>query len=138
MMWPEVIPEGSVCSDIAAGFDLFSTFAAIAGAEIPTDRPIDGRDLYPLMTNNNDGPPIHRDFSGYEARGLQMSYREGPWKLTIPTHAVYGANTLDEYQLFMLEEDPGETKDVSAEYPFVLEQMIEKAKEKDKSVRGRR
>lgn len=138
MMWPGVIPEGSICSDIAAGFDLFSTFAAIAGAEIPTDRPIDGRDLYPLMTNNNDGPPIHRDFSGYEARGLQMSYREGPWKLTIPTQAVYGVGALDEYQLFMLEDDPGETKDVSAEYPFVVEQMIEKAKEKDKSVGSRR
>lgn len=135
MKWPGVIPEGSICSDIAAGFDLFTTFAAIAGAEIPTDRPIDGRDLYPLMTNNYDGPPIHRDFSGYEARGLQMSYREGPWKLTIPTKAVYGVRALDHYELFMLEEDPCELQDVSEQYPFVKEQMVEKAKSLDKSIK---
>ena len=87
------------------------------------------------MTNNADGPPIHRDFSGYEARGLQMSYREGPWKISIPTEAVYGADALDHYQLFMLEEDPGEQKDVSAKYPFILEQMIDKAKGFDKDVK---
>ena len=135
MLWPGVIPAGSSNSDITAGFDLFTTFAALAGAEIPTDRAIDGRDLTPLMTNNSDSPPPHRDFSGYEARGLHMSYREGPWKLTIPTKAVYGAGALDHYQLFKLDEDIGEQKDVSAEYPFIMEQMIEKAKGFDKSVK---
>lgn len=135
MMWPGVIPEGSICSNITAGFDLFTTFAAIAGAEIPTDRVIDGRDLYPLMTNNADGPPPHRDFSGYEARGLQMSYREGPWVLTIPTKAVYGVGALDHYELFNLADDPGESNDVSEEYPFIKDQMIDKAKEFDKKVR---
>lgn len=134
MLWPGVIPAGSICSDITAGFDLFTTFATLAGAEIPTDRIIDGRDLYPLMTNNYDGPPIHQDFSGYEARGLQMSYREGPWKLTIPTKAVYGVGALDHYQLFLLEEDLGEQKDVSEKYPFVRDQMIDKAKEFNKGI----
>ncbi|MCK5765830.1 MAG: hypothetical protein KAH26_07595, partial [Bacteroidales bacterium] len=71
----------------------------------------------------------------YEARGLHMSYREGPWKLTIPTKAVYGAGALDHYQLFKLDEDMGEQKDVSADYPFIMEQMIEKAKGFDKSVK---
>ena len=135
MMWPGVIPEGSICSNITAGFDLFTTFAAIAGAEIPTDRVIDGRDLYPLMTNNADGPPPHRDFAGYEARGLQMSYREGPWVLTIPTKAVYGVGALDHYELFNLAEDPGEKNDVSEEYPFIRDQMIDKAKEFDKEIK---
>jgi len=135
MLWPGIIPAGSICSDITAGFDLFSTFAAIAGAQIPDDRVIDGRNLYGLMTNNYDGPPPHQDFAGYEARGLQMSYREGPWKLTIPTKAVYGATALDHYELFLLEEDLGEQNDVSKEYPFILEQMTEKAKGFDKSIK---
>ena len=135
MRWPGVIPAGSICSDITAGFDLFTTFAAIAGAAIPSDRPIDGRDLMPLMTNNADGPPPHMDFSGYEARGLQMSYREGPWKLTIPTKAVYGVGALDHYELFNLNDDIGEKNDVSARYPFIFEQMIEKAKGFDKDIK---
>ena len=135
MMWPGTIPEGYICSDITAGFDLFTTFAALAGADIPDDRVIDGRDLFPLMTNNADGPPPHQDFAGYEARGLHMSHREGPWKLTIPTKAVYGVGALEHYELFNLAEDPGETNDVSDDYPFIKEQMIEKAKSFDKSVK---
>jgi arylsulfatase A-like enzyme len=135
MLWPGTIPEGYICSDITAGFDLFTTFAALAGAEIPDDRVIDGRDLYPLMTNNADGPPPHQDFSGYEAKGLQMSYREGSWKLTIPTQAVYGVGALDHYELFNLENDPGELQDVSNDYPFIKEQMIEKAKAFDKDIK---
>ena len=135
MKWPGVIPEGSICSDITAGFDLFTTFAAIAGAEIPTDRPIDGRDLYPLMTNNADGPPPHRDIAGYEARGLHMSYREGVWKLAIPTKAVYGVGALDNYELYQLDDDPGEQNNVAKQYPFIMEQMIEKAKEFDKEIK---
>jgi len=134
MVWPGVIPAGTICSDITAGFDLFTTFAAIAGADIPNDRIIDGRDLYPLMTNNADGPPPHRDIAGYEGHGLQMSYREGPWKLTIPTKAVYGVGALDHYELFNLNDDPGEKNDVSKEYPFVLDQMKDKAKELDKRI----
>jgi arylsulfatase A-like enzyme len=136
MLWPGTIPEGYVCSDIAAGFDLFTTFAALAGADIPGDRVIDGRDLFPLMTNNADGPPPHQDFSGYEARGLQMSYREGIWKLTIPTKAVYGVGALDHYELYNLDNDPGEQQDVSNDFPFIKEQMIEKAKVFDKSIRN--
>lgn len=135
MKWPGVIPAESTCQEIAAGFDLFTTFAAIAGVEIPTDRPIDGRNIYSLMTKSID-EPVHTDFAGYEAKGLHMSYREGPWKLTIPTRAVYGVGALDHYELFKLDEDPGETRDVSKEYPFIFDQMIEKAKELDKSVGG--
>jgi arylsulfatase A-like enzyme len=130
-----VISEGGICDNITAGFDLFSTFASVAGAKIPDDRPIDGRDLFPLMTKNLDGPPPHTDFAGYEARGLHMSYREGIWKLTIPSRAVYSVGALDHYELFRLDIDPGELNDVSAQYPHIKEQMIEKAKAFDKEVK---
>jgi hypothetical protein len=37
----------------------------------------------------------------------------------------------------MLEDDPAQQKDVSADYPFLMEQMIEKAKGFDKEVHGK-
>lgn len=135
MKWPGLIPAGSSCSDITAGFDLFTTFARLAGAPVPADRVIDGRDLYPLMTNNADGPPPHLDFSGYEARGLHMSYREGPWKICLPTRAVYGIGELQDYELYLLPEDPGEQHNVARQYPFILEEMIRKAEEHDRKLK---
>lgn len=134
MLWPGVIEAGSNCDEITAGFDLFSTFALLAGAEIPSDRVIDGVDLYPLMIQE-EGYQAHQEFSGYEARGLHMSYRDGIWKITIPSKATYGVAPLDHYELFNLNTDPGEQNDVSAEFPFRLEQMMDKAKAFDKRVK---
>jgi len=134
MLWPGTIPPGSTCNEITAGFDFFTTFALLAGAEIPSDRPIDGRDLYPIMVQEEGYKP-HTAFSGYEAKGLHMSYREGQWKLTLPSKATYGIGQLDHYELYKLDTDPGEQQDVSAEYPFILEQMIDKAKAFDKKIK---
>lgn len=42
--WPEKIPAGRVSNEIVHEVDTFATLAQIAGAKIPTDRPIDGVD----------------------------------------------------------------------------------------------
>jgi hypothetical protein len=42
--WPSNIPEGRLSNEIVHEVDTFTTLAKIAGAEIPTDRPIDGVD----------------------------------------------------------------------------------------------
>jgi arylsulfatase len=42
--WPGKIPSGRVSNEIVHEVDTFTTFAKIAGAEVPTDRAIDGVD----------------------------------------------------------------------------------------------
>src|SRR4051794_1912261 len=42
--WPNRIPGGRVSNEIVHEVDTFTTFAAIAGAKVPTDRAIDGVD----------------------------------------------------------------------------------------------
>ena len=42
--WPNRVPAGRVSNDIVHSVDTFTTFARIAGAEVPQDRPIDGVD----------------------------------------------------------------------------------------------
>ena len=43
--WPGRIPAGRRTAEHASAIDLLPTLAAIARAELPTDRPIDGLDL---------------------------------------------------------------------------------------------
>jgi arylsulfatase A len=50
MRWPGRIPAGTACRELAATMDLLPTFANLAGAELPSDRIIDGRDIWPLMS----------------------------------------------------------------------------------------
>ena len=43
--WPGRVPPGRRRDALVAGFDLYTTFAALAGAAIPTDRIVDGMDV---------------------------------------------------------------------------------------------
>ena len=61
--WPRRISAGRVSNEIVHGVDLFPTFASIAGAAIPGDRPIDGVDQSRFLlgaseTSAREGFPI--------------------------------------------------------------------------------
>jgi arylsulfatase A-like enzyme len=116
--WQGHVAPGKVCDEVAAGFDLFTTFAAVAGAEVPTDRIIDGQDLTPLLTGATKESP-HDRF--YYYRGFDLyGVRQGVWKLVLP-----GKPPPDEEKtlLFDVQNDPGETKDLSAEHPEIVERL---------------
>ena len=49
MRWPGRIPADTVCDEPVMTIDLLPTIARLAGAEVPSDRMIDGRDIWPLM-----------------------------------------------------------------------------------------
>ncbi len=50
IMWaPGRIPPGTTCDEIATTMDILPTFARLAGAEVPSDRVIDGHDISDLM-----------------------------------------------------------------------------------------
>lgn len=61
--WPGKVPAGRVGNEIVHGADMFPTFAALAGAKIPDDPPIDGGDqsdffLGKAEQSNREGFPI--------------------------------------------------------------------------------
>jgi arylsulfatase len=52
--WPGHISAGSQTNEIVAIHDIYPTLAALAGAELPDDRPIDGLDQSPLLLGTGD------------------------------------------------------------------------------------
>jgi len=116
MRWPGVVPAGASCGEIATAMDLMPTIANIVGAELPGDRIIDGEDLGPLVRGERDVSP-HEAFFYYLKDDLE-AVRSGKWKYHLKRERLYD-----------LEEDVGETKDLSAERPEVVESLMEKARE---------
>jgi arylsulfatase A-like enzyme len=62
--WPGRIPAGRVSNEIVHEVDTFTTFAKIAGAQPPQDRPIDGLDQTDFLLgrsekSNRDGFPVY-------------------------------------------------------------------------------
>ncbi len=81
--WPGKIEAGRVSDEIVHLVDMFTTFAAIAGAEIPDDREIDGVDQLAFLTgdsetSNRDGFMIYvgNDLFGIKWRNWKMMFKE--------------------------------------------------------------
>lgn len=132
--WPGQIPRGHTCSELAATIDLLPTLARLAGSEPPRDRVIDGRDIWPLMAGVRGARTPHETFCYYWGQHLQ-AIRNGRWKLHFP-HAYVKPNPIGldgmpgqytnpktDLALFDLDQDIGETRDVSREHPEVVQQL---------------
>lgn len=135
MSWPGHIPSGTACHEFAATIDIFPTVAGLIGAELP-DHPIDGSDIWPLMSGHPDATTPHDAYYYYWGRELQ-AVRSGDWKLHFP----HSYRTLDgrpggsdgiparytqghtDLALFNLRDDVGETNDVKTQFPEIVERL---------------
>ena len=113
--WPQRIEAGRVTSALTTAMDLYPTIAAIAGATVPSDRVIDGRDITPVLLHDDAASP-HDAFSYYRADHLE-AVRAGPWKLHLARHGA----AVDE--LYNLDDDIGETTNRFADEPAVVARL---------------
>jgi len=140
MRWPGNIPAGSTCGELATQMDLLPSLAAIASANVPTDRTIDGKDIRDLMFAKPQAKSPHEAFFYYNGNRL-AAVRSGKWKLKVPTLLreefsdyvkLDNRDTVIPRALYDLENDPGEQKSVLNDHPDVakkLQAMIESARE---------
>ena len=113
--WPGVIPAGSECREVCGGMDLFTTFAAAAGAAVPSDRAIDGKDLLPLLRGDPGAKSPHDAYFSYGGARL-AGVRQGKWKLSLEPNAPP--------RLYDLDKDIRERHDVSDSYPAVMKELL--------------
>jgi len=79
--WPGRIPAGRVVREIAGIIDVFPTVLRLAGAPLPADRVIDGKDIFPLMTGASNSSPHEALFAMSGPRLAVV--RSGRWKLHV-------------------------------------------------------
>lgn len=135
--WPGTIPAGEVTQALGTTMDLFSTSLALAGADQPTDRIIDGVDLTPVLRGNADSV---RDAIFYYRSEDLFAVRKGPWKAHFITQSAYVGDqpvSHNQPQLYNLEIDPSERFNVASDHPEVLEKIMNLVREHEKKlVRG--
>ena len=78
--WPGRIPAGHVSDAPAIMMDLFPTALKAAGIPIPTDRTIDGKELFPLLTSK---AASQHDAIFSMLADRVVSVRSGNWKLHV-------------------------------------------------------
>jgi arylsulfatase A len=140
---PGKVPAGRECAEPVMTIDLLPTIAQLAGAEVPKDRIIDGKNVWPILAGEAGAKSPHEAYYFYWIQELQ-AVRSGKWKLHLPheyrtapqrgADGVVGTQGTEriELSLFDLEADIGESKNVAAENPDVVKRLLalaEKARE---------
>jgi arylsulfatase len=117
--WPGKIPAGVVSNEIFHVVDIYSTLAAVAGVQVPQDRPIDGVNQVSFL--KGETPNSAREGFVYFIKNEMRAAKWRDWKM----HFVWekepneGANHLETPYLFNLVQDPKEETDVSSTQGWV-------------------
>jgi arylsulfatase A len=81
-LWPEKIPAGTVSAESITGMDLLPTLTQLAGGDIPKDRVLDGKDIWPLLAGEPGAKSPHEAIYYMRGRGVQ-GVRVGDWKYLV-------------------------------------------------------
>jgi len=124
--WPGKIAPGSVCDAVAGTIDVLPTCLKIAGAEVPAQPVIDGRDLSPLLFGQSKDSPreAHYYFSSYNLQAV----RQGPWKLALETQReTMGKDAASDAsvnpRLYNLDQEIGERTNLAAQHPDIVAKL---------------
>ena len=125
--WPGHIPAGTSNSEITSTLDLLPTFAALAGTAPPRDRVIDGKNIWPLLSGQAGARSPHEAFFYYQMDQLQ-AVRSGPWKLFVAMDSKKrnwgNPEGPQSMKLFNLVRDIHEDKNVVADHPDIVKQLL--------------
>jgi len=136
MRWPDIIPAGVICNQLASSLDILPTLTEITGGKLPSNK-IDGISILPLMLGDKDASPRHEFYYYYETNSLEAVQRDF-WKLVLPHKGrTYrnmkpgsdgwpgptGTEIIKEPQLYDLRRDPGEWYDVALYYPEKVKEL---------------
>lgn len=125
--WPGVTPAQSKCDQTICLTDLLATVAEMNGSRLPDNAGEDSFSILPLLRGKVDvatrSSTIHHSIQG------NFVLRQGKWKL-IEAKGSGGwslpeakAKDLPAVQLYDMQADPHEQKNVQAEHPDVVKQM---------------
>lgn len=109
--------------------DIMPTCLEMAGVSFPETlngkktQPVEGVSLIPSLNGHN----INRDFIFWEHSG-NRAIRMGKWKLVskVRKQMVFSDDDEDAWELYNIEEDPAETKDLAARHPGRVKRMAGK------------
>jgi arylsulfatase A-like enzyme len=142
--WPAKV-KPAVSGALVELNDVFATVAEITGAKLSPDTAEDSFSFLPILTGAKAATPT-RTFAVHHSISGVFALREGPWKF-IPARGSTGFSVPKTVrakpgepttQLYRLDIDLAETKNLAAEETTVAQRLAAQLEEIQKSERTRR
>lgn len=131
--WPGTIKAGRVSDEPAATIDFFPTALALAAGKGPpaaSEQPLDGKNILPFLLGRETKSPDNL-YLFFDGPYLQTA-RSGRWKIhlarwNIPRYTAASAQQknvrLAAPELFDMNVDLGESYDVAAQQPMIVNEL---------------
>lgn len=135
---PGTIPAGQVCNEMTTAMDLLPTIVELTGSHMPKMNPIDGKNIWPLLTDEPGAKSPHKAFFFVNKNEVE-AVRSGKWKLHVPHLYRIVNNTGKDglpgnqnnyggtigLSLYDVEADPSESVNLAGEYPGIVEKLTQ-------------
>ncbi len=115
--YPGVTTPGTLIKPIAAHIDLLPTLVELTNSKPLPTKPLDGKSLVPLLKGKTESWPQRTLFTRWRNRG---AVRTDKWRAV---NAQKKAGKFGRWALFDMQNDPGETTDVAARHPELINKM---------------
>ncbi|MDZ4402049.1 sulfatase [Prosthecobacter sp.] len=108
--WPGKVAAGSQTKATTSHMDWLPTFGTLARCKSLEELKFDGKDISPVLLGQKDatGHDVFHYYSGFNLQAV----RSGPWKLHLAQNELYN-----------LDSDIGEAKNVVADHPDIVAQL---------------
>lgn len=116
--WPGKIESGTVSNHISYFPDMLPTFAEIANQPIPPG--IDGISMVPTLLGRAGQENHEYLYWEFHSQGGKQAIRKGDWK-AVRLNVI--DNRESPIELFNLSDDISEQRNVSTQYPEIIEEM---------------
>jgi len=120
VVWPKKVKPGSTSNHVSAFWDVMPTLADIVGTEVPQN--IDGISFLSTLVGNGKQKQHDNLYWEFHAGGGKQALRKGKWK-AVKLNVLSSKNTVVE--LYDLEKDPSETKNIATEYPEKVKELVQ-------------
>ena len=128
--WPGKVKPGTQSAQLICHVDLMATCAELLAVKLPGTAGEDSVSILPALLDT-DRAPLREAVVHHSIQGM-FSIRQGQWKLVFcpgsggwsaPTDAQAKESGLPEIQLYNLNTDPAESRNVHAEHPAVVSKL---------------
>ncbi len=125
MVWQGTLQPGHVIDEPLHVVDLYPTLLKLAGVSLDQPKPLDGRDIWPTLTQ---GKPTPHKVILHNVTPFHGAVRMGEWKLIHNPHVRANATSrspTETWELYNIERDLSESTDLAKRHPEIVQRLKE-------------